>query len=105
MRDKQRKSNHLGALQHYDYLTQDPYDWSLDERPFETLLTKAVADRYVRLFETGRGRDGWFQGYPCPELRALRRELAKEVARQRAQIVLDKQRDAELLAQYRRRVG
>lgn len=105
MKKNLKKSNHLGAIQHYEYLKQDPDDWSLDERPFEALLTKAVSDGYVRLFETGRGRDGWLDGYPCPELRALRRELSKEVARQRTQIVLDKKRDVELLAQYHRRVG
>lgn len=43
-----------------------------DETAMECLLTKALRDGVITVYDTGRGHVVWFTGPPGAELRALR---------------------------------
>jgi hypothetical protein len=63
---------------HYQVMRKWPIDF--DERPVEKLLLQAQRDGVVTQFDTGRGHLVWFNGFPGPELRALRKEVERVVA-------------------------
>jgi len=61
------------------YEVKREWPLSFKEPPVEKLLLQAQRDGIVTEFDTGRGQLVWFNGFPGPELRALRKEVERVV--------------------------